>query len=104
LVVFSPFLEIFNSFSWRAALKYIIPIIINTPTQSMDGSGVIVGGCTYGGGTIVCPGGITGGITGMITALYAGGSHVSAFGAHHWIAGFRTESVQIILSVPYPGK
>jgi hypothetical protein len=34
-------------------------MIITTPNQSMDGSGVIVGGGTsYGGGTIVCPGGV----------------------------------------------
>jgi hypothetical protein len=35
-----------------------IAAIITTPNHNMDGSGVIVGDGTYGGGTIVCPGGV----------------------------------------------
>jgi hypothetical protein len=78
--------------------------------NSRFGSGVVMTGATYGGTTIVVPGGITGvttgGITpgGIITATYAGGSQVLAFGAHHCIAGFNTEFSQMILVVLCPGK
>jgi hypothetical protein len=87
----------------------MITKIINNVTHTRLDSGVTtLGGGTYGGTTIVVPGGvITGGITtgGITTAIYAGGSQVLAFGAHHCIAGFSTEfSQRISFFPPYPGK